>query len=244
MNQMVQFDNFEVASQDGLVSLTGIFDRATGLGIADGKQSPYEWSRRDGQQFIDFVSENLNTAKCRIYKSKRGKGGGTFAHWQIAMAYAKYLSHELHMQVNEAYARFKAADVTLAADIAERADPEKAEWLFRRVSGVVARNQFTKTLASHGVSGGNGFRLCTNAIYLPLFHGTAAEIREKRGLPEKANLREHMSAQELITTAFAEMLATDRVKARAVFGNDGCAMECNRAASDVAGMIRDAREAA
>lgn len=66
MNHVVQFDNFEVASQDGLVSLTGIFDRATAIGIAGGKQSPYEWSRRDGQQFIDFVAENLNTAKCRI----------------------------------------------------------------------------------------------------------------------------------------------------------------------------------
>ncbi len=48
MNHVVQFDNFEVASQDGLVSLTGIFDRATAIGIAGGKQSPYEWSRRDG----------------------------------------------------------------------------------------------------------------------------------------------------------------------------------------------------
>lgn len=243
MNQMVKFDNFEVASQDGLISLTGIFDRATALGISEGKQSPYEWSRRDGQQFIDFVAENLNTAKCRIYKSKRGKGGGTFAHWQIAMAYAKYLSHELHMQVNEAYARVKSADVTLAADIADRATPEKAEWLARRVSGVVARNQFTSTLSAHGVTG-SGYRLCTNAIYLPLFHGTASEIREKRGLPEKTNLREHMSAQELITTAFAEMLATDRVKARAVFGNERCAMECNRAASDVAEMVRDSKRAA
>lgn len=243
MNHVVQFDNFEVASQDGLVSLTGIFDRATAIGIAGGKQSPYEWSRRDGQQFIDFVAESLNTAKCRIYKSKRGKGGGTFAHWQIAMAYAKYLSHEMHMQVNEAYARFKAADVTLAADIAERADPEKAEWLARRVQGVVARKQLTKTLEAHGVTG-SGYRLCTNAIYLPLFKGNAEEVREQRGLPEKANLREHMSAQELITTAFAEMLSADRVKSRAAFGNQQCSVECNQAANDVAAMIRNAREAA
>lgn len=30
-----------------------------------------------------------------IYKAQRGKGGGTYAHWQIALAYAKYLSPAL-----------------------------------------------------------------------------------------------------------------------------------------------------
>lgn len=30
-------------------------------------------------QFDNLDDENLNAAKCRIYKSKRGKGGGTFA---------------------------------------------------------------------------------------------------------------------------------------------------------------------
>jgi hypothetical protein len=38
---------------------------------------------------------------CGIYhfdvlETKRGYGGGTFAYWQIALAYAKYLSPEFY----------------------------------------------------------------------------------------------------------------------------------------------------
>jgi len=40
-----------------------------------------------------------------------------FAHWQIALAYAKYLSPELHMAVNETYMRYKTGDHTLALEV-------------------------------------------------------------------------------------------------------------------------------
>jgi hypothetical protein len=45
------------------------------------------------------VSQNLSEAQ--VIAAKRGKGGGTFAHWQIGLAYAKYLSPEFHMWCNE-----------------------------------------------------------------------------------------------------------------------------------------------
>ena len=32
---------------------------------------------------------------------KRGKGGAALAHWQVGMAYAKYLNHDFHMWCNE-----------------------------------------------------------------------------------------------------------------------------------------------
>jgi hypothetical protein len=30
---------------------------------------------------------SLNTGVARIYKASRGKGGKTYAHWQISLAY-------------------------------------------------------------------------------------------------------------------------------------------------------------
>ena len=36
-----------------------------------------------------------------IIRGTRGRSGATFAHWQIALAYAKYLSPEFHMWCNE-----------------------------------------------------------------------------------------------------------------------------------------------
>jgi hypothetical protein len=59
---------------------------------------------------------------------------GTFGHWQIALAYAKYLSTDLEMHMNEVYMRYQAGDVTLADQIADKAGPEAQEWLLKRIA--------------------------------------------------------------------------------------------------------------
>lgn len=220
-------------NEAGLVSLTDIYAAAEREGVSDGKQSPYEWSRRDGTNFIAFVAENLNTAQRRIYQSKRGKGGGTFAHWQIALAYAKYLSPALHMQVNEVYARVKSGDVALAEEIADRASPEDQERHAKRMAGKVARNRLTATLACHGVSG-KGFADCTNAIYKPIIGGKKSEICAARNLPAKTNIRDVMDLEQLTRTALAEIVAKKRIERFNVRGNAPCAYECHQAATHVA----------
>lgn len=220
-------------NEAGLVSLTDIYSAAERESMADGKQSPSEWKRREGGQFVAFVADTLNTAERRIYASKRGKGGGTFAHWQIALAYAKYLSPQLHMQVNEVYARFKAGDVTLAEEIADRASPADQERHARRMAGKVARTQLTATLACHGVAG-KGWADCTNAIYRPIMGGKKSEICARRGLPAKTNMRDVMNLEELTRTALAEILAKKRIERFNVRGNALCAYECETAARSVA----------
>ena len=59
---------------------------------------------------------------------------GTFGHRQIALAYAKYLSTDLEMHMNEVYMRYQAGDVTLADQIADKASPEAQEWLLKRIA--------------------------------------------------------------------------------------------------------------
>jgi hypothetical protein len=231
-----------------LVSLTSIYKQAVERGLADGKRDPRRWSKEEGAQFIDFIAENLHVRKSDIYKASKARidrGGGTYAHPQIALAYAKYLSPELHSQVNETFLRAKSGDVTLAAEIADKqTDPAKLEWLSKRVAGTAARNKLTSTLKAHGVSG-SGYKDCTNAIYQPLMGGTAADVREKRGLPEKANLREHMNTDELVETAYAELLAKRRIEARNSYGNTSCVHDCNEAGRIVANQrFVDMREAA
>ena len=61
------------------------------------------------------------------------EGTGTFGHWHIALAYAKYLSTDLEMHINEIYMRYKSGDVTLADQIADRASPEAQAWLLKRI---------------------------------------------------------------------------------------------------------------
>lgn len=236
---------------DQLVSLTDIYQAATAEGIAEGKLEPRQWampprakksgtsgkvsvSGGPGWDFIETVAGALNRDAATIYRAVRGKhGGGTFAHWQIALAYAKYLSPQLHMQVNEVYARFKAGDVTLADEIADKATPEQQDWLAKRVAGKAARGMFTSTLQAHGVTG-RGFADCTNAIYRPILGGKKSEICAQRGLRKSTNLRDVMDLEQLTRTALAEIVARKSIERFNVRGNDRCAFECGRAAERVA----------
>lgn len=221
---------------DGRVSLNDIHAAAQNVDAADilkTKRDPRRWQKEAGEQFVEFVAENLNVRKSDVLKSKRGKGGGTFAHWQIALAYAKYLSPALHMQVNEVYARFKAGDVTLADEIADRATPAQQEWLARRTASKVARNQLTSTLAAHGVHG-KGYADCTNAIYRNVMGGKKSEICAARGLPARTNVRDVMDIEQLTRTTLAEIVAKKRITRHNVRGNTLCAHECDRAAYAVA----------
>jgi hypothetical protein len=237
-------------NETGLVSLTDIYATAVSEGFTDGKLDPRQWGRNPrtkksgssgkasasggpGYDFIATVAGTLNVAANHIYKGTRGKGGGTYAHWQIALAYAKYLSPTLHMQVNEVYARFKSGDVTLADEIADRATPEQQEWLARRTAGKAARSQLTSTLASHGVSG-KGYADCTNAIYRPILGGKKSEICAARNLPKTTNLRDAMDLEQLTRTALAEIVASKRIDRFNVQGNVACTAECDRAARGVA----------
>ncbi len=235
---------------DGLVSLNDIFQAAQTEGMAEGKLDPRAWSQKPrekksgssgkvsvsggpGWDFIETAAGILNVDAAHIYKTARGKGGGTYAHWQIALAYAKYLSPKLHMQVNEVYARFKSGDVTLADEIADRATPEQQEWLAKRTAGKAVRGQLTATLAAHGVQG-KGYADCTNAIYRHTLGAKKSELCAARNLPRTTNLRDLMDLEQLTRTALAEIVARKRIERFNARGNQGCAYECDRAAAGVA----------
>lgn len=238
----------------GLVSLTDMYQAACRQGWGEGKLEPKKWGQAPhakksgstgkvsvsggpGHDFIEFVRDNLKVNAADVYKAVRGKhGGGTFAHWQVALAYAKYLSPELHMQVNTVYARFKSADVTLAAEIADQAKPAEAAWLAKRVQSTVVRNELTGTLAAHGVVG-KGFADCTNAIYKNVLGGTKSEVCAAKGLRKSTNLRNVMDATQLTLTAMSELVARKRIDTLNARGNSACQVNCHAAAASVMGLM-------
>lgn len=220
-------------NEANLVSLNDIYAAAEKEGYSEGKRDPRRWKDEAGKEFIEVLTGALNVRSADIWKSTRGKGGGTFAHWQIALAYAKYLSPKLHMQVNEVYARAKSGDVTLSEEIADRASPADQERLAKRMAGKVARNQLTSTLAAHGVQG-KGWADCTNAIYKPILGGKKSDICAKRGLPKTTNIRDVMDLEQLTRTALAEIVARKNIERFNARGNVNCTNECHRAAEKVA----------
>ena len=105
------FDNATVrVDAENLVCITDIYKIAVERGMAEGKRAPNQYFRKtnvrksgtsgnisdfagEGWDFVEHVAKSLNVHSVQVYKTTRGKGSSTFAHWQIALAYAKYLSH-------------------------------------------------------------------------------------------------------------------------------------------------------
>jgi hypothetical protein len=101
------YNNYEVGfDANRLVDVTQMW-RANGEVPS---KDPRRWAETEqAKGFINTVARTVNLAKNEVWKSKRGKHlAGTWAHWQVALAYAKYLSHEFHRFVNEAFREWAA----------------------------------------------------------------------------------------------------------------------------------------
>ena len=116
-----------IAARNDMLSLTDMW-KAAG---ADEAKRPANWARKEGSQFIAFVGEAHNVPVGHIMKSQRGKGGSTLAHWQIALAYAKYLSPEFHMWCNEVVRQRMEGKIVAVAELS----PDVQE-LIRRTDGI------------------------------------------------------------------------------------------------------------
>ena len=86
------FDNATVrVDAENLVCITDIYKIAVERGLDGGKRNPSDWSLEAGSSFIEFVAQKYGKGPSDVYKTTRGKGGGTYASKDIALAYALYL---------------------------------------------------------------------------------------------------------------------------------------------------------
>lgn len=231
--------------KEGRVSLTDLWKAA---GQVESK-APKFWIGQDATaMFIDTLATVQKVTQDYLITVKRGKSGGTFADKQIALAYAKYLSPELHIAVNQIF--FERIEEEKNPDkIAERyvdtytKKGRTKEWIEARFKGVSTRNTFTKTLKAHDVTGPDGYKKCTNAIYKPLYGGDTKLIRSKKSLSENDKVRDNMSAIELKAVEFAESLAVDIINKDNIRGNENCAKACLVSSQQVAQSIVNARKA-
>lgn len=194
-------------------------------------QDPRQWSRLPATKKL---MKSINVEKSHILKTQRGVGGGTWAHWQLALSYAQYLSPELHLAVNQVFK--ERLEETLDPELGITRSRKRAIKRWRkfgmddthietRSKSVDVRNGFTDTLQDHNVSG-NGYAICTNNIYRPILGGNAKEIRIEKGLKKNENIRDSISIVELGAIMYAEILATDKIKRENKQGNNQCAIAC------------------
>lgn len=89
-----------VNARSEMLSLTDMWKAVKG----DETRRPADWlASVDAKRFIDVVAETTdaeNSGIALVETKKGGKAQGTWAHWQIGLAYAKYLSPEFHVWCN------------------------------------------------------------------------------------------------------------------------------------------------
>jgi hypothetical protein len=173
-----------------------------------------------------------------VYCVKMGRGGGIWAHLNLALAYAKYLSPALHYEVNEVFLRYKSGDATLADDVLQRAPAKDNEWAGVRALVRSRRNELTETLQEHEVTKPVEFARVTNATYKALTDRTAKQLKIAKGLKPKDSLRDAMTTKELVFVMAAEQLAKERIEEEDSRG----VVQCETAASKSASSIRRAIE--
>ena len=94
------YQGVKINERGEMLSLTDMW-KAAG---SDPSRRPAEWLRSaEATRFIEFLAETVtmgNSHSDLVVTLNGGKKPGTFAHWQIAMAYAKYLSPAFHAACN------------------------------------------------------------------------------------------------------------------------------------------------
>lgn len=241
-NQLILRGKAIREDSNSLICLDDIWTLAKGKGT----RSPSRWKALPStKRLVEALKQKIvksalleNKAIKTVLYSKRGRGNkGTYAHPILAAAYAGYLSEKLEIEVREVWLRYRSGDAKLADEILQRASAEDNRWAAVRALGRAERRGFTDTLRDHGVTQG-GYPRCTNAVYQQILNGTARQVRERLGLPKKANLRDNLDTDKLSYLMAAEALATDRINEEDCRGD----RECERASSRSASFIREAIE--
>ena len=112
---------------------------------SDTQKTPAKWQGLpSSKDFIEHVS--LIVGKSDIIKATRGKGGSTWAHWQIALAYAKYLSPEFHMWCNQVVrAHMEGRAVTTNSNLTKY-DASIIGNIVKNCTGVIIRDELDRLL--------------------------------------------------------------------------------------------------
>jgi hypothetical protein len=125
------FKGSAIQVEGEMLSLTDMHKAQGG----DPARQPANWlASADARRFIETLSDlNPGISGNDIVRSVRGgRQPGTWAHWQIAMAYAKYLSPAFHLWVNEVV----RAHMEGRASVGPAGLPPETQEIIRRIDGI------------------------------------------------------------------------------------------------------------
>jgi hypothetical protein len=226
--------SFFIDIADGkMVNLNRIYEIS---GASSGKE-PKEWNKLGSTKTL---IKSIDGGKSPVLKTKRGGangGGGTWAHWQLALSYAQYLSPELHLVVNQVFK--ERLEETIDPELGIQRGRERSrkawinqgkdnDWIADRERHIDTHKDYIGTLLEHDVKPNHEIGICTNKIYKGIFNKDASEIkqslREKNpNLPKTINIRDHAKRSSIAAIGLAEALASEEIDEFDVRGVKDCA---------------------
>lgn len=213
-------NEFFINIADGnMVNLNHIFE----ISGASGGKDPRRWKSLESTKTL---IKSMNVGESDILKTKRGEGGGTWGHWQLALSYAQYLSPELHIVVNSVFK--ERLEETIDPELGINRSKERArkawkaqgksdKWIAEREQGKYVHGIYVDTLINHEVKPGYEIGQCTNQIYQGLFHtdkaGLEKSIRDKNpDLPKRINVRDHAKLSSIAAISLSEALSSEKIE--------------------------------
>ena len=194
-------------------------------------QEPWRWSETEqAKNFIPAVMKKYNLAKTEVMKTTRGKNGGTWGHWQIALTYAQYLSPDLHAFCNQIVGERVQEENN--PDLAIERGHDRAirqwkkqgksdEWIAARIRAKIAQKENSKILQKHG-DDGRVFSICADAMNKKILGKTARQFKESKNLPDRAQTRDYVDAIQLAELELSAMVSARRIRENSIYGNSQC----------------------
>ncbi len=212
------------------------------LHVAAGKkemQSPRRWLKLPSTLNLkSVVAKKYNIEIFDIIKTKRGKGGGTTTHWQLALAYASYLSPEIHLQINmvfkERLEELVDPELSITRGEQRAVDTWKRQgktpgWIANWLEGISTRKHFTNTLVEHGVKAARDFAEISNVENVAILGETAKAFKKDKGLSKNARVRDHLRRSELAAFSLLEAVTSDKIEDE----NSKNSVECKKVVTRV-----------
>jgi DNA-damage-inducible protein D len=160
-----------------------------------------------------------DAAKSIYYVLGHGRAKATYAHPTLALEYARHLSHDLAVEVNDLFIRYKADAVGLALEILDEF-AEQVEYDSMRVElrDLVAKHNKESAGAAQ-TAGVRNFEAYNGAGLRGLYGGmTKAEVVKHKGLPKGAHHLDHAGHEELAANYFKATQATAKLKREKISG--------------------------
>ena len=260
LNNVIEFEGFKIKHGENMVSLTDLW-KASGKGLeykpkfwmyktesaefilAVMKEKKFKGSAAEPLESKPYGYENRHQLEkwCRnisreaekqgLINITKGRYGGTFAHPQIALAYAKYLSPKLHIFVNQVFfERLEEQhnpELSIARGRARAIETwhkqgKSDTWIQHRLNSIKA-TKLDNGILKDRLDNRVGFAKCADAVTEEVTGMTAKQFKVTNGLPNYTSVPEMLEDEPLLQYQLARMVSAKFILRNDIQGNKECA---------------------